>query len=214
MTKKLALYTAIFGGYDQFVQPHQGDYDFYLFSDVEMGAGWGTFRKIKPEFEDPTRDARRVKVLSHRMLPEYEYTLWVDGCIRVRSIDPEALIEKWLGGKDLATFKHPDRDCLYQEAAILAHFRRDKGSVIQAQIERYRELGFPPGKGLAETAVVLRKNTPKAALFNDIWWNEIVHGSRRDQVSFPVAAWLSRLDYALMEGPYKDHGFERVPHLK
>jgi hypothetical protein len=131
MPKKLAIYTAIIGGYDQWVQPEQGDYDFFLFGDSDMGAGWGTFRKIKREFEDPTRDARKIKVLSHLMLPEYEYTLWVDGNFRVPILDPEAFIGKWLVGKDLATFRHPERDCIYQEAAILSHFdRRNKPSAI------------------------------------------------------------------------------------
>ena len=212
--RKLAVYTAIIGGYDQYVQPPQGNYDLFLFSDVERGPGWGKLKVIKPEFEDPTRDARKIKILSHKWFPEYEYTLWMDGCVRAPDFDSDRLIESWLQGKDLATFQHPERDCLYQEATIVSHFLRDKPEIIKSQIGRYRALGFPPGKGLAETRILLRKNTKTVALFNDCWWNEIVHGCRRDQVSFPFAAWLSRLEYRLMEGLAIDQGFAYVPHLK
>jgi|SRR5579871_4039111 len=214
-SKRFAVYTAIFGGYDNFVQVPQGDFDFYLFGEVERGAGWGTFKRVQRQFDDPTRDARRIKILSHEMLPEYEYTLWLDGSVRaIKDIDFEFLINTWLKEADVAVFEHPYRDCLYEEAAMLWHFERDKREVIREQVKRYRALGFPPGKGLGETAIVLRKNTKAVSFFNDCWWNEVKYGSRRDQLSFPFAVWLSRLNYRFIEGVWGGYGFAKELHLK
>lgn len=214
MAKRLAVYTAIIGNYDSFVPPLPGDYDLYLFSDTPHAAGWGKVKLVERKFEDPTRDARRIKILSHELLPEYEYTLWVDGTMRWKELNPEKLIEDWLGDKDLATVKHHERDCIYEEAAILMHFVRDNPELIKEQIIRYRALGFPPGNGLAETRMVLRRNGKEVSYFNDCWWNELKHGSRRDQVSFPVAAWMSGLKYRLIDALYKDLGFAVDQHLK
>lgn len=214
MPKKLAVYTAIIGNYDKFHPPSHGDYDLYLFSDTPRAAGWGKVKLVERKFEDPTRDARRIKILSHEFLPEYEYTLWVDGSMRWQELDSDKLIKTWLDDRDLATVKHHERDCIYEEAAILMHYARDKAELIKEQVFRYRALGFPPGRGLAETRMVLRRNVKAVSYFNDCWWNEIKHGSRRDQVSFPVAAWIAGLNYRLLDGLYKDLGFAVDQHLK
>lgn len=215
-SKRFAAYTAIFGAYDTFVQIYQGNFDYFLFTEKKIGPGWGKCMVTPREFEDATRDARRLKILAHRFLPEYEYTLWLDGAIRCdHTIDPERLIETWLQGKfDLATFRHPERNCVYEEARIVAGYNRDKPELVQAQMDRYREAKYPVGRGLAETAIILRRNCPETARFNELWWEEVQAGSRRDQLSFPVAAWRTGLKVNFLGGVFTDHGYKKELHLR
>jgi hypothetical protein len=44
--------------------------------------------------------------------------------------------------------------------------------------------------------VILRRHTDAIRHLNEAWWNEIVRGSRRDQLSFNYVAWKLGLRYA------------------
>ena len=45
-----------------------------------------------PIYEDPTRNARKYKILPHRFLSEYDISIWIDGNIKVRG-DVNELLE-------------------------------------------------------------------------------------------------------------------------
>ena len=44
--------------------------------------------------------------------------------------------------------------------------------------------------------MILRRHTDAIRRLNEAWWNEIVRGSRRDQLSFNYVAWKLGLSYA------------------
>jgi hypothetical protein len=99
------------------------------------------------------------------------------------------LVKEWLKDADMALWKHPSRDCIYEEAVQakgLFHpsetIRRD----IDRQIEHYRQIGIPRHIGMAECGVIIRRNKPIVNRFNEAWWAEICCYSQRDQISFPV----------------------------
>ena len=131
---------------------------------------------------------------------------------------PLALIKRYLKDNDLVAFKHPDRDCLYVEAAFCAKHGKDKRAVLQAQMARYQRAGMPKRWGLAETRVVIRRNTERICDLSDAWWTEIEHGSLRDQVSFPYVCWKNKARWAILPGRCwpRNTGTEYVylPHVK
>ena len=113
---------------------------------------------------------------------------------------PLVLIERYLKDNDLVAFKHPDRDCLYAEAAFCAMHGKDKRAVLEAQMKRYQKAGMPKRWGLAETRVVIRRNTQRIRELGEAWWTEIEQGSLRDQVSFPYVCWKHGARWAILPG--------------
>jgi hypothetical protein len=62
-------------------------------------------------------------------------------------------------------------------------------------------------RGLSETGMLARRHTAAVRAMNQTWWNEIVSGSVRDQLSFDVAMWrhglaLDRMPGVARKSPY------------
>lgn len=185
---EIVVYSANFGGYDQAqpVIPTTGRWVLFTDRPQDAAPGW-TVRPLAVEGGDARRTARRIKTLAHRWFPDAEVSVWLDANVQLLA-DPEDLVAAWLDGYDVASFAHPGRDCLYDEADACIRKGKDTRCVIEAQVNRYRRAGFPANAGLAETRVVVRRHTPQVAQFNEAWQREIDAGSCRDQISFPVAA--------------------------
>lgn len=214
----MVVYTAITSGYDTFKEPDASyqDIEFIAYiEDMIKGEIWKT-RQLTREYPDPNLDAKKYKVLSHQTFPDAEYTLWIDGSIRI-SASPAPLISQYLGDADMAVFAHPHRICIYQEAAECITKRLDNPRRIYAQVARYTQCGYPENNGLAEATIILRRNTEKVRCFNEIWWEEIINGSRRDQISLDYAAWKTQLKYKVIKGAVnggKNGYFHKTEHLK
>lgn len=184
----LLVYSAIFAGRDLVEVPKLDGADFRLITDDVRYAKTGGISVIPMPIEaDPRRSARLLKIMPQLFFPDYRRWIWMDGNVRLR---------EWTNGKrlkeipgPLTTFKHRDRNCPYEEAEICSTFSLDKPSVIQSQMEGYRNEGFPPDGGLAETMVVVRDNTPEIQSFNRRWWAEVCEKSVRDQLSFNYCVW-------------------------
>ena len=76
-----AIYTAILGDYDKFIEPEfiNSDYDYHLFTDQPIKSKVYQVHKLK--CNNPIRKSREIKILSHKYLKNYEYTIWHDGRI-------------------------------------------------------------------------------------------------------------------------------------
>jgi hypothetical protein len=142
-------------------------------------------------FRSARRNSRAPKILSHRF-SETTYSIWLDGNIALR-IDPSRLVELWLPDHDLAVFRHPERECIYDEARVCIGLGLDDPDVIRAQTERYAAEGFSRGQGLGEANVIVRRHTPEVIEFNRAWWAEYSVHSVRDQISFMYSIMKSGL---------------------
>lgn len=194
----MIVYTAVFGGYDTLKNsPGVPGVDYVCFTDrAQTATGWRYV--VQPE-PSPVWGARARKILSHKFLPDEEYSLWVDANLLFVG-DPHTTVKNFLAEHDVAVFGHPTRHCIYEEAAICITQGKGDPDQIIPQTIRYRERGYPPGNGLAETGVLLRRHSSAIVEFNREWWGEVVTGSLRDQISFPYIAWLLGIEYALFPG--------------
>jgi GT2 family glycosyltransferase len=202
---RIAVYTAIIGRYDTLKPACFSSADFICFTDDPSLAARG-WRVIPVASSDKCsqdmkiRTARRVKLLPHECLPDYDAWVWVDGNLSLK-IDPSILLRTYLHSCDLATFKYPGaRDCLYEEAAACIKRGKDDKGLIQSQMTRYRSEGFPSHRGLVETSILVRRNSPVVKRFDEQWWRELEIGSRRDQLSFNYVAWKLNFQYAHLPG--------------
>jgi hypothetical protein len=219
MKNKIVIYTAIFGGKDDLIEPAfiPKGCDFVCFTDRDFGSDIWDVRKVEKAFGDPVRNARMYKVLPHKFLTEYEYSVWVDGNMLVRG-DVNELIKKYLGSVNFAIYDHTqlrkrifklfwikDKDecynCVYEEVKRLVQMSekgnyKDDSGLMKKQIKMYKNEGYPEHNGLVSSMVVLRRhNEPDVVKVGEDWWNEIKNNSRRDQLSFNYVAWKNKLNF-------------------
>ena len=215
----IVVYTAIFGCYDDLWMMTQpiADCDFVCFTDdLNLKSDSVDIRYNRSLFIDPARDAKYYKVFPHRFFPEYQYSIWIDGSITVKSHDIQELVDKCLKQSDWAVFPHPERDCIYEEMEACAELKKDDFSVMEIQTRQYRDNGYPPHNGLVENSVLIRRhNRPEVVKICEAWWAEIEKYSRRDQLSFNYVVWKNNYQYALLDGSVdRNLFFEHNRHLR
>ncbi|MBQ9706214.1 MAG: DUF616 domain-containing protein [Paludibacteraceae bacterium] len=204
---KIAIYTALIGNYDSIHQPSTTDdrFDYFLFTDdvTESQAGVWQIRKVDYTNKDSTRVARYVKTHPHALLPDYKATLWIDASIEI--VSPyiyERCIEMMKIGVQLASIKHPWRDCIYDEAFVVYGLEEERK--IMSWCHKLRIEGYPRHNGLYESGVLFRTNDEDIIQFNDDWWNIILHYTRRDQLGLNYLLWNKQIkqDYILPQGEH------------
>ena len=96
----------------------------------------------------------------------------------------------------MGMFRHPERQCLYDEQERCIDYNKDDPTRILQQVNRYHAEGYPRNNGLAECNVIVRRhNHPGVIKVMCDWWREIENGSRRDQISFPYVLWKNGMRY-------------------
>ncbi|QIF01595.1 cupin domain-containing protein [Roseimicrobium sp. ORNL1] len=191
----MVVYTAVFGGYDDPPVVHEPDpaLTYLFFTEDEhapVPVPWER-RAVPRAFEDPQRDARRVKLLPHLFVNDYEVSVWVDANCDVLKLDAGGVLDL-LGDADYAVPSHGERACVYEESEAVLELGLDYPALVAGQMARYRSLGLPQYWGLHATMFLVRRHQVQAARqFSDAWWRELQSHSKRDQLSFDFVRWRS-----------------------
>jgi hypothetical protein len=228
MTPRVIVYSAVAGGYDdpRKILPQsrahpEDNVEYLLFYDTPIGidpiTGNNIFlhqipvqgRKswmVQPMHwmhkSEPARTARYHKCLPNLVLPDHDYSVWVDGNLVFNKIKVwEDVVAPLVQSENsIRVFKHPDRMCAYDEAAVCSRTRRDYPDLLVEQAKRYVADGYPSQNGLIESGCLVRANVESVHRLNERWWQEIDQGSRRDQVSFNYVCWKLGVEYDIMPG--------------
>jgi O-antigen biosynthesis protein len=216
---KIAIYTAIFGGYDQLKpQPPFQGVDYICFTDSELPtvvANWRVIRATATA-EHPRLAAKRFKTCPHLFIdPRYDITIWIDGSIVISGADFVTRCISGLGINRIACMNHPVGRCIYQEAAGCLHFEKYRGLPILEQVEHYRTLGYPENNGLAACGIIVRDHRDKVvAQIGEDWLQENVRWTYQDQLSFPYVLWRHNRAFDVLPIDYTDRRvFVLVNHL-
>lgn len=203
----MIVYTAITNNRDNLKdnQNKTGVDEFISFLDKPIKSETWNFKKIPTLFNDPIRNAKIVKILSHKFI-ESEYSLWIDGTMILYESLPN-LISQYLNDCDLAIFKHPWNTCLYKEGFDCINLNKDNKKIIEEQLNFYRKENIKENLGLPASGMILRRHTKKVIEFNNYWWSEICKYSRRDQISFMYAIDKTNLKFNFFKKNYKDKTF-------
>ena len=197
MSNTKVIYTSLTKGYDNLLQPEvvRPDYDYICFSNDlgESDIGVWKIRKIPFSSSSGTRLTRYPKLNPHLVLPEYEYSVWIDANFKILGT---AIYEKTdeliAGGSVCAMIPHENRSCVYQEAKMLTKWLIGEPDLV------YRQTKFL----IQERSLMFRKhNSPEIVAFSKLWWKTYCAYSCRDQMSVGYAlfktglrpeAWFSR----------------------
>ena len=163
MKNKICVYTCITGDYDEvkeFPQLKEEQIDYYLFTNnKKIKSNFWHVIYIENNDLDNIRLARKIKVLGHEILEDYDITVWLDGASYARRKISEFIAECCdLKQYSLVGFKHRERDCIYEEALECVKVRKDKKEIIEQQMKKYQNENYPNHNGLIESTVMVRKN--------------------------------------------------------
>ena len=196
---KGVIYSAITGGYDDVKEPEyiNPDLDYILFTDnpnVKSNV-WEIRLISKEENLDDTRMVRKIKILGHQYLKDYDFSIWVDGSLLIKN-DLYDFILNYREREPLLCFSNSENDCIYQEKEQYKILNKDDPDTMDVQIERYRKEGYPEHNGLIDSGVLVRElKNERVIKVMETWWQEVLHGSKRDQLSFSYACWKNDFVY-------------------
>lgn len=192
MPKKLIVYTALFGDYDNLPEPCGlfDDCEFICFTDqarLPKSKHWKVVL-IKDSPLSPALMNRMYKILPHRFLDGYEFSLYIDSNIEILS-DPS----KTLGALKEDSFNivipsHFSRRCLFEEAFVLIRSGRVNIKQVFKQTFKFILSGFYCQTIMGENNVILRRHNSLVD-FSEYWWKVFIEGPHRDQLSLSYVAW-------------------------
>lgn len=221
---RIAVYTSVFGGYDNLIddQFKMDGVDYICYTDADVKSDLWEVRKSTPIYNDPNRNAKKYKVLPHRYLSEYDWSVWIDGNIKIISD-----IRPLCSGDSYKLYDHMQvfdkRNCIYDEAQAILNFGKinserypergiknwkDNPTLIVEQMNRYISEGYPKQYGLATTPIMIRKHMDiDTIIHNEDWWSEIKYNSKRDQLSFNYIAWKNDFNFVYLTGDSRNNEY-------
>lgn len=219
MGKRVALYSAIIGGYDPFHTPAVAmpGLDRVVFTDAPLLVPPGVqLRNVEYVSDSATRTSRYVKLHPHLLLRDYDYAVWLDANVFIAGDISDVIAAQIESGMPVGAITHPERHSVYQEAAACIRYGKDDANAIREQVRYYDRLDFDCDDLFETNLLMLDLRHPSMARFLASWWQEIERFSPRDQISFNRALRLNRLSCnAVLEPPrcLRSHpSFRLLPH--
>ena len=196
---RIAVYTCITNEYDILKEPQINDsrVDYYYISDRKLSYDskfkFIDINTIVPtHITEETRRTRYCKINAHVIFPEYRYSLFFDGSIRIK---PDILgYFDHLPSSRIVLLNKVKWDSPYVEAARRCITQRDNKSIILEQVYSYKLEGLPDDVGVYTTGILIREhNHYVCKKLMDDWWEQLKLYSKRDQISFPYVLWKNGL---------------------
>jgi hypothetical protein len=216
---RVCVYTAIYGGYDPLREQAAQSVptDFVCFTDsadLTVSPPWIVVHNQDRQALHPRMRAKYFKILSHQVFPngtldrtivapalhedKYDYLIWVDGSVQIKSPTFVEKIISHIPERGWTMLRHPDRDCIYDEAgaSLREHPTKYGHLPIVEQVESYRSEGYPEHNGLMANTIIGRaSNDRDLDTINDLWWHENLRWTYQDQLSLPYVLWKLKKTY-------------------
>lgn len=145
-----------------------------------------------PPYDEPRRNGKVPKILTHRLFPQAQYSIWIDGKMEL-IVDPLLILERylWRGKHTFAIAQHKHHCSIYEEADSNKRRKRYARPLIDLHMKIYRYEGMEPWSpekksvsDVPEGAIIIREHTAMNNLFSCLWFNEVHMFTPRDQLSF------------------------------
>jgi hypothetical protein len=204
------IYTCIIGNHDNLLeQPKIKGVDYVCFTDQDLkGEGWNII-KIDSLPIDDRLYAKHPKMLPSLWLPKVKRSIWIDGSIEISDDDIfNKFSDYCMNGMSL--FKHPERDCIYDEIDVSYELPKYKNQNLLAQGKKYKKLGWPKNAGLWACGVIYREHGLKNIenLGKD-WYRSQEDESIQDQIPFPYLLDRNKISPGVIPGSIWNN-----PHFK
>jgi len=192
---KIAIITANFGNFDKIIDPVEQSMtnDFYRFTDENFPRRHCSMSS--------RLQARIPKTFGWQMIPGYDYYIWVDSSCTLSHVDSVKWFIERCGDADLASFKHPNRNTIQEEADYMKKrlamkcpyiTPRYENELIDEQLaEIFADKEFVDNRLFATTALIYKNNDKVREMLKQLWY----HTSRyhtNEQLSFPYVLYKTK----------------------
>ena len=212
----ICLYTAIFNGYETLKVPvHIEGLDYVCFSDDKSihSDVWDVRHVSIPEGVPAPVFGKSIKCLPHKILSEYDYTIWLDANFQLRDQQYLSFLFDQFHSDKLLLYKHfclagDYRSCIYREIEHSHQCAKYRQENLTKQSMEYRKQGYPKNNGLYQSGFLLRNNRDQEVFdFNESWLSEIEkfgHVFPQCQVSLPYTLWRQGMNFDVVSGKIWD----------
>lgn len=202
--KRIVIYTCITGDYDYVMEPLyvNKNLDYILLTNNKKlkSSNW-KIQQIPDEIQQLYTDNillnRYVKLNPHKIFEDYDYSIYIDGNIRIIS-DLSSYINRVNKDVGIAMHMHAKRNSIYEEEKACERLKKGNVKKMKEQLSKYKSEGFPYDYGLLEANMIvtdLKNENAKKIL--GLWWDDfIVAESFRDQLSLPYILWKNNIKIA------------------
>jgi|SanBayMetagenome_1026888.scaffolds.fasta_scaffold00446_4 hypothetical protein len=204
---KICIYTSLFGNYDDLplVQTDiPAGIDLIAFTDqqrLDVDSRWKQIICPANSTSD-NLSAKEYKILPHKYLKEYSYSLFVDANT-VFTGNIQQLILMLLDSGKFTMWRHPLRTDLLKEGCAILGWRKAKPQPIIDQIKAYVSAEIPNNTGLCEGSFIWRQHSDSCITdFMEEWWRHIEMYSHRDQLSLCFLMWQKNLYPKLIDDEF------------
>lgn len=218
MMKKV-IYTCITGEYDDLLQPLVIDtsFDYVCFTDHKTMDKNGIWRiELLPDIQVNTIKASRYpKMNPHKLLEEYDYSVYIDANILIQQMSFYKSIDKCIENRlVLAGIKHPQMNCLYDEYFNV--YKQRKETNLKQLYKEYcviRKSGFPRNYGMYEANIILRNhNDPRVIQQCNDWWKMFLTYTKRDQLCYSYTLWKNNFTLQFLMDNCSLHSGNQEPY--
>lgn len=225
MENDKVIYTVITGDYDTIIEPTilTPGWDYYcytnnpeLLSSKEISPNW---KFILLEGDVPQIHlSRHPKICFYDHIEErHNLAIYLDANIQIKCNLDSFINDVLKDGDHMCTMIHPTWESVYREADAIKRIGKAKPEVVDRQVNRYREEGFPDNYGqTVANLLVYRNHNTNLIKHCSYWWDEFSNpeNAQRDQLGFDYLRWkhqlikLSRVRYDIIDDNY----FKWLPH--
>jgi hypothetical protein len=215
MRENLVVYTALFGRYDELIDPSENFFgcEFICFTDrKDLSSKIWKIVVVSNIFLSPNMMNRDYKLRPYLFIKNLRRSLYVDSNIKIKS-HPEGWINQ--NAKSIQLPLHFSRNCIFEEAReVILNKKAPLDKVIE-QIEYYKMSGMPNNFGLMENNIIYRDfSDPSVRFIMEEWWVQLNRFTQRDQLSLMFILWKNRFEVGYTDiGARGNKYFSIRPHL-
>jgi hypothetical protein len=193
---KLVVYTVLVGDKEDLNNPihylaadaeSDLDIEYLCFTDnLALTSTTWAFRDFSHPLMPPEKMSRRPKAMPNRYFPDCDYSLYIDNTVVFKRLP----LRDDITGAVFRGFRHPWRTNPVDEADIVAKSGLDTVATVAGQLGYYGRVSpLTEVTTLTAGTVLLRKHHDDAVKrFGELWWEQILLFSKRDQISLDLCA--------------------------
>jgi len=188
--KKIAVYTAITNPEElsNLNTAKSKHFDFIVFTNNQTCAGKKYVRYVDEQKIDDWMFVSKIKLLAHKYLPQYEYSVWIEKTMDIKTDNAPTLIIEMLQNNHIAAFELKN-----EKSPHIVSDPKHNRFIIWRQKQMYVKEGYKLGV-LYDTSVIIRRHlSSKVVKFEKFWWNNFSKFNTSDHVSFNYVLWLREL---------------------
>lgn len=184
-----AIFTCIFADYDQLNQaPSFPGWDCILITDKspKKKMGWQVMKVDR--WDDPRKQARYYKIMSHVHLSDYDLVCYHDANMVITNEPPQYT----------CSINNPSGKSAFQEAKDLISTRKERRTVVDRLMMYYSFNKASLRQIVFHSGFFVRTHDERMNELHQKWWNIVDSFSSRDRIAYTLAMYLTNI-YPLID---------------